>query len=40
MIPHDDTHAAVKGILIGLTFSLGLWLCAALALVVVIGGGR
>ena len=40
MIPQDDTHAAVKGILIGLTLAAGLYLCAALALVVVIGGGR
>lgn len=37
---HDDPHAAVKGILVGLTLSLSVWLCAALALVVVIGGGR
>ena len=35
-----DDLQSIKGILIGLTVSLGLWACAALALIVVIGGGR
>lgn len=36
---YEDLEA-IKGILIGLTLSLGLWACAALAAIVVIGGGR
>lgn len=35
----EDANPAI-GILIGLTLSLGLWACAALAAIVVIGGGR
>lgn len=35
-----DDLQAIKGILIGLTLSLGPWACAALALIVVIGSGR